>query len=158
MKLSIHEVQDAGVLDADMSIPADRIPLNLPDQPRLLAPLDLHVHAEALDDEILVVASLSARMGLVCARCLEAYQSALSAGFEAHAPLAQTEVDLLEEARQSLLLALPAKPLCRAECRGLCPRCGANLNRTSCGCGESPAETPFAKLRNFEVLKKQKNG
>jgi len=44
------------------------------------------------------------------------------------------QLDLREEARESLLLELPITPHCREDCRGLCPRCGADLNDGPCGC------------------------
>ena len=44
------------------------------------------------------------------------------------------QLDLREQARESLLLELPITPHCREDCRGLCPRCGADLNQGSCGC------------------------
>jgi uncharacterized protein len=44
------------------------------------------------------------------------------------------QLDLREEARESLLLELPISPHCREDCPGLCPRCGADLNDGSCGC------------------------
>ncbi|HEY3315877.1 MAG TPA: DUF177 domain-containing protein [Bacillota bacterium] len=44
------------------------------------------------------------------------------------------EIDLADEVRQQLLLALPMKPLCRPDCRGLCPTCGKDLNEGPCEC------------------------
>jgi len=44
------------------------------------------------------------------------------------------QLDLREQARESLLLELPITPHCREDCRGLCPRCGADLNEGPCGC------------------------
>lgn len=44
------------------------------------------------------------------------------------------EVDLTEIVRQHLILALPIAPRCREGCRGLCPTCGADLNRGPCAC------------------------
>jgi len=43
-------------------------------------------------------------------------------------------LDLTEIVRESLLLELPISPLCREECPGLCPKCGADLNGGPCGC------------------------
>jgi uncharacterized protein len=48
------------------------------------------------------------------------------------------QLDLAEVAAEQFALALPMKPLCTAECRGLCARCGANLNQGPCSC---PAES-----------------
>jgi len=45
------------------------------------------------------------------------------------------QLDLHEEAREALLLELPMTPHCQEDCRGLCARCGADLNEGPCACG-----------------------
>lgn len=55
-------------------------------------------------------------------------------------------VELGEILRQQLLLSLPAKKLCRVDCRGLCPQCGADLNKTICSCEKQAESSPFAVL------------
>jgi uncharacterized protein len=52
-------------------------------------------------------------------------------------PLAR--VDLRPAVREELALAVDAFPLCREDCRGLCPRCGADLNRGACQCSAPSA-------------------
>ena len=47
---------------------------------------------------------------------------------------ANLRADLWEIVRQTVILALPLKPLCREDCRGLCPQCGTNLNEKKCKC------------------------
>ena len=42
--------------------------------------------------------------------------------------------DLTDELRQSIILALPTYPVCRADCHGVCPTCGKNLNEGPCSC------------------------
>lgn len=56
------------------------------------------------------------------------------------------ELDLSAFLHEVLALALPVKPLCRDDCAGLCPRCGADLNHDPCSCAEVPADSPFAAL------------
>ena len=56
------------------------------------------------------------------------------------------EIELGAFLREMLALGLPVKPLCREDCRGLCPRCGTDLNRESCGCQETRPDSPFAAL------------
>jgi DUF177 domain-containing protein len=51
-----------------------------------------------------------------------------------------TEVDLTPAVREELILAVPRYVLCRDDCRGLCPRCGQDLNAGPCGC--PPAADP----------------
>ena len=62
------------------------------------------------------------------------------------------DLDLSEMLREELLLSLPLAPLCKESCRGLCPRCGADLNDGACGCPAETSEDPrFAALRNLKV-------
>jgi uncharacterized protein len=60
------------------------------------------------------------------------------------------EVNLTPLIREQLLLALPTRPLCREDCRGLCPQCGVNLNDRTCGC---VIETPDARLSILRSIK-----
>jgi len=46
-------------------------------------------------------------------------------------------IDLRDAVREEVALAVPAFPLCRPDCAGLCPRCGADLNPGPCGCARS---------------------
>ena len=56
------------------------------------------------------------------------------------------EIELGGFVRALATRALPVQPLCREECQGLCPRCGADRNAGPCGCPESRPKTPFAAL------------
>lgn len=60
-------------------------------------------------------------------------------------PLVGDEVDLEPLVRDAVLLELPPAPLCRDDCRGLCPTCGANRNEESCGC-EAPRDPRWSAL------------
>nr|MBN2278672.1 DUF177 domain-containing protein [candidate division Zixibacteria bacterium] len=51
-----------------------------------------------------------------------------------HVEAGRPVVELTEVIRQALILAVPLKPLCDPECKGLCPGCGANLNEETCDC------------------------
>lgn len=65
-------------------------------------------------------------------------------------PLREGKIDLREVIAEQVHLAIPFKPLCTDTCRGLCSRCGANLNLQDCGC-VSPGLDP-----RWEALKKLK--
>ena len=59
-------------------------------------------------------------------------------------------IDLCEDVRQSLVLEIPAWPLCVESCKGLCPQCGENLNIAECNCCESKASSsPFSALADL---------
>lgn len=59
----------------------------------------------------------------------------------------QDELDAGPALREELLLALPNYPLCRPECRGLCPRCGTDLNEGDCDCVDATGDPRWEALR-----------
>ncbi len=61
-------------------------------------------------------------------------------------PLLGDRLDLEPLARDAVLLGLPLAPLCREECRGLCPACGANLNEGDCACEPGAKDPRWAAL------------
>ena len=60
-----------------------------------------------------------------------------------------TEIHLDRFVGEILSLAVPVQPLCREDCRGLCPRCGVDRNVESCACSEVRPEYPFAVLASL---------
>ena len=58
----------------------------------------------------------------------------------------QDSIVLDDEVRQTLMLEVPLKMLCKEECAGLCSGCGADLNREECRCEEAPIDPRWAKL------------
>jgi uncharacterized protein len=61
-------------------------------------------------------------------------------------PLVHDRVDLELVAREAILLDLPLAPLCREDCAGLCPTCGADLNEGACECVPAVADPRWAAL------------
>ncbi|SMB94783.1 uncharacterized protein SAMN00808754_1110 [Thermanaeromonas toyohensis ToBE] len=55
-------------------------------------------------------------------------------------------LDLKPAVEEAFILALPMKWVCQEECRGLCPRCGKNLNIEQCDCREEEVDPRLAKL------------
>jgi uncharacterized protein len=60
------------------------------------------------------------------------------------------QIDLGQLMREQFYLALPMKPLCRDECRGLCAVCGTNLNRSMCDCKRDWEDPRLAVLRTLK--------
>ena len=58
-------------------------------------------------------------------------------------------LDLTEPLRQYIITDLPMKPLCRQDCKGLCPDCGTNWNDTSCSCRGRAPDQRWASLFNL---------
>lgn len=60
------------------------------------------------------------------------------------------KIDLKEIAREQILLNLPTQILCRADCKGLCEKCGANLNEAACGCEKKEIDPRWSALKNLK--------
>jgi uncharacterized protein len=65
------------------------------------------------------------------------------------------EIDLSPAVREQILLSVPAAPLCGEDCKGLCPKCGKDLNEGDCGCDRSVIDPRWAALKGIQ-LKKEK--
>ena len=60
-------------------------------------------------------------------------------------------LDVTELLRDTLLAGQPMKNLCKADCKGLCPKCGANLNDGECGCDKFIVDPRLAALEDFKI-------
>lgn len=62
-------------------------------------------------------------------------------------------LDLSDPIREAVFLDIPIKNICRADCRGLCPRCGGNRNTETCGCDPSPRDLRWSALDGLRSSK-----
>lgn len=60
------------------------------------------------------------------------------------------KIDLSELAREQIILNLPEQNFCRENCRGLCPKCGANRNLIDCNCEETEIDPRWSALKNLK--------
>jgi uncharacterized protein len=110
-------------------------------------------------ESVSVRGAVRARLTAHCARCLTVVSQPLKADIDEvyvrevdpenpdQRLLDGYQIDLTGPAREALLLEMPMRLLCRKDCKGLCPVCGANLNETSCECPkDEPRANPFAAL------------
>lgn len=122
-------------------------------------PVDVDVVLEWVHEGVLATGKARTAWVAECRRCLRAVEGEAVAEFrelyEPHAtegetyPLKGDRIDLSPLARESLLLALPLAPLCREDCRGLCPTCGADLNAGDCDCPPPAADSRWAALEGL---------
>ena len=118
-------------------------------------------------DDIRLRAAYNGEFDLLCARCLEPVQTPLSGSFdlifrpigadsgpgERSISADETEIGYYEESglsledvvREQVLLSLPGRTLCKPDCKGLCPRCGQNLNLDTCKCNP-PSDPRWSAL------------
>lgn len=81
--------------------------------------------------------TLEAPMFVSCSRCLEEINTAFKHAVKLHYAIDKLEpiVDVDPDIREEIILSYPINPLCEETCKGLCPRCGRNLNEGGCNCG-----------------------
>jgi uncharacterized protein len=65
-------------------------------------------------------------------------------------PYEGEELDLGPVLREQIILAVPYAPICREECKGLCPQCGVDLNISSCHC-EAPVDPRLVALKDIKL-------
>ncbi|MCU0607477.1 MAG: DUF177 domain-containing protein [Candidatus Edwardsbacteria bacterium] len=135
-------------------------------------PLRGGLAAERTGDVVLVTGELRFSARLTCSRCLRPFtrtfgqeidlcyrpaatvaspgrERELSADDLATIEYRKGEIDLWPELREAALLALPLKPLCREDCRGICPSCGRDLNEGDCDCREEHRDPRWDTLRKL---------
>lgn len=125
---------------------------------------------------VLAEGSLHTVVVYTCDRCLAEYEAELAAEFsvdfeyslpggrlgsecEEHlcdanemdvAFLDKPEIDISELLSEQVYLSVPARKICRESCLGLCPRCGVNLNLSSCTCQPDDDRSPFGVLARLK--------
>lgn len=124
-------------------------------------PVEVDGSLERVSDGIVVRGTVRAHWRAACSRCLTPVEGDIDVHvdelFERHPLAGETYqldddvVDLEPLVRDALLLELPAKPVCRDDCAGLCPDCGADRNVTSCDCKTEELDPRWAALRSLEL-------
>ena len=143
---------------------------------RVASPVELSIDVEKAEPGVFrVQGRATTRLMLECGRCLDAMEVPVDARFELrYVPQEQNRgedereiveddlttafyregaLDVVDMLREQFQLALPMKPLCAESCRGLCPECGANLNRATCGCEPKWVDPRLEPLK--ALLKKE---
>jgi uncharacterized protein len=167
LNLSLAAIARGGA-EARWEIPADH-PLWEGAGLTLLEPVRVRLEARPIGDGgVLLRGRLQTALQLACRRCLgfltyrideplELLFEPLAAGerdaLEGEVyPLPErgAELELSEVLREQLLLHVPEYVLCDEACRGLCPHCGADRNRTACSCVPERGPSPWDALKNLK--------
>ncbi|GBC81543.1 hypothetical protein HRbin10_00655 [bacterium HR10] len=134
----------------------------------LCAPPRVRFRLQRLGMEIRIEGRIETEIEVRCDRCLSAFRLPVCPDFDVfYAPIEvlkpEEEVELTERdlrfgfyhgerididalVREQIRLALPFRLLCREDCRGLCPHCGADLNQEACRCAPQEWDARWAAL------------
>jgi uncharacterized protein len=138
---------------------------------QFVAPLRVDASLYRAERDLFFDGSVEGDATGTCARCLEPFPLHVSKPFSviltpekrlageielAPGDLAQSfysgpDLDLTPLVYEQILLALPTRPLCAEECRGLCPSCGVNRNTEQCACSDATGDPRLAVLRSLKI-------
>lgn len=128
----------------------------------------LNLDLEKSNSQIIVNAELALSVKFECDRCGEDYETRLKTNFQLvflfgeepevtgdvnikYLPYDAEKIDISQELLDYAMLALPMRKLCREDCKGLCYRCGTNLNNGECNCKKEEVDIrwqPLLDLKN----------
>jgi len=139
---------------------------------RVAAPVTLAFDIYKDKDQFRLIGSVQTTLELPCSRCLETFTLPVDSSFDLrYQPHARNTgegereieeddlttafyendtIDLGQLMREQFYLALPMKPLCRDDCRGLCPTCGTNWNKGACQCTNTWDDPRLAALKSLK--------
>ena len=138
---------------------------------RIVEPVGLEFEIHKDKDRFRLVGNARTELELACSRCLDPFRLPVDATFDLrYLPASEVateserevadedfetsyyrddQINLNELLREQFYLALPMKPLCTEDCRGLCPQCGTNLNTGSCTCTTAWEDPRLAPLKGL---------
>ena len=167
MRIELGKLEKAGTSVAHVYQP-EEIVLD-EEHVRLTEPPQVSARLKRSGREVRLRGRITGRAEVDCDRCLRSVAIPVEAGFDVTylpaedyisseaAELREEDlslsvfdgetIDVDELVREQLLLALPARALCNEECKGLCPRCGADRNLKQCGCEDREIDPRWAGLK-----------
>lgn len=112
---------------------------------------------------VIVKGKVKASLNADCSRCLDSFKHSINiyiddiflkekveGGLEEKQLIVDDKIDIGPLIDQSIILNIPIKLLCKADCMGLCPKCGKNLNKELCMCKEAPIDVRWDKLKDWK--------
>ena len=180
MKIEIHHIPTQGLV-LDFEKPAQHFSglkaMMENGECEFAEPLAIHLDVLPMRDFIRVKGHLDTTLRLACVRCLEVFEYPLRSRFtlnysrqipqDVHDTETEgieltadqigmvffegEEIDFADALQEQAILAMPFKPICNAECKGLCSRCGKDLNFGPCLCDEKEPDGPFSVLKDLKL-------
>ncbi|MBD3225421.1 MAG: hypothetical protein GF313_11860 [Caldithrix sp.] len=163
MKINIQNIEN-NFLEVTEEIRSDF--LNEEIHPFYPENLTVHVIVDKFDNDYRVDIDVQTNAHYECHRCLNAFEQPfhesirqlyqagsgqLSEGDDEviEIPANATEIDLNPIIAEIIQLHHPIKMICKVECEGICPSCGANLNEETCQCDTETIDPRWEELRKF---------
>lgn len=115
--------------------------------------IEYNLYIQVVSERLIASGSLRTEVRFICARCAGAGSLEVRVDdFRTVREIADDPeyVDLTQDAREAIILAFPGYPVCRPDCKGLCSKCGKNLNEGKCGC-KPEKDSRWSALDDLEL-------
>lgn len=163
MKIKISNLSD-GTHQFRFIEPAGKIGLESPFEGNI----EVDVEINRIHNQIILDSSILVNAVFECDRCTASFSSPLHAEYKlvymlgvepvdtesdrvAYLSAEADSIDISDDVRDFTILAIPMKKLCSVECKGLCSKCGKNLNEENCSCSKDDTDArwlPLMELKN----------
>lgn len=133
MKIFINSIPQEG-MKVNQTRDAKELDLNT-HEVQFIFPLQIDAFVSRDKENVFVDINVKSTMQMHCSRCLSAFQMPYSKHTMLDFPVeGQHAIEINDDLRQEIIIDYPIMPLCKPDCKGLCPKCGKNLNEGSCEC------------------------
>lgn len=137
MKIDVNKIPIEGLTLVEELAPS-KLDLDT-DLIKFRAPVRIKADVSKITNAVTVRLALDALIRISCSRCLNEFEAGLKKDIELNYPVTKSvvSIDLNPDIREEVIVDYPMKPLCSLKCKGLCPKCGKNLNEGGCPCGST---------------------
>ncbi len=134
MKIKVEKIRDKAI-EIEEEIPASSWELNSSDITFVNSIL-LKSKFSRVRDEIVVQTLVTTHRDVVCSRCLRQARQAVEQSFTKSYKDSEVGecLEINADIREDILLNFPMQALCKRDCKGVCSRCGVDLNHQECNC------------------------
>ncbi len=163
MKIKISNLSD-GSHQFRFVEPVNTLGLELPFE----GSIEVDVEINKAHNQLILDSSILVNTVFECDRCTASFSKALRTNYEmvymlgvnpvesesdniAYLSAEADSIDISDDVRDFTILAVPMKKLCSEDCKGLCSRCGKNLNEDDCTCSKDETDArwrPLMELKN----------
>lgn len=168
--VDVQEIGDGEELDISLNLPSGKI-FGKDDGVAELGELDINLNLKKYQENIYLTGDAGVSIQLQCSRCLADFDKRLEVNFNAQfvpggkdnrSPEEEEaggediigydgpSIELQGVLRDNMMLAMPIKPLCGDDCKGICPECGTNLNMEQCECSRHEVDNRLAILKKLK--------
>ncbi|MCP4650749.1 MAG: DUF177 domain-containing protein [PVC group bacterium] len=136
MKVNIHEIPKEGLSLQEVKS-GEELDLERTDL-EFNKPVQIEAEITLERDNVQIDIKVESQLRFTCNRCLEDHEQQVKKNIDLIKPAQEESViDITQIVREEIILDYPVKLLCSPECKGLCAKCGKNLNETSCDCKQN---------------------